>query len=115
VSWCRSLIAQNRLPALPYKDLVRWIGATAQFLPKVLLFILSRQQDPTPLFESGKDGLPLLLIYGAEDYHISGDKARDKVVPYFKVSNVIKMEGVGHMPFYEYVACQIRLHHAHFH
>jgi hypothetical protein len=104
VAWCRSLVAPHRLSTLPYKDLARWIGAACQFLPKVCHLCLFRQQDPTPFFQAGENGLPLLVIYGPEDQQISGDKVCDAVVPHFKVSNVIKMESVGHMPFYEYVA-----------
>jgi pimeloyl-ACP methyl ester carboxylesterase len=101
VQWADKLVAPDRLPHVPYQDIIRWIGAATQFTPEACAGCLFRPQDPEDLHRAGANGMPLLIIWGKEDQQMDGQKTYDIMSPKFTICEKVALDGVGHMPFYE--------------
>ncbi|KZT03132.1 alpha/beta-hydrolase [Laetiporus sulphureus 93-53] len=69
-----------------------WIGQATLQPPDVANSILTREQDPTKLFEAGRDGLPMLILNGTADKQVFGDVVVQEMSPYFKDLEVHMVE-----------------------
>ena len=63
--------------------------------------VLTRPQDPTALFNWGKEGLPLLILTGTEDKQMLGPQLVEEMQPKFVNCTTRTFEGLGHALFYE--------------
>jgi hypothetical protein len=101
VEFCKTLVAPERLPSLPFADFSSWVGAATHIPPHVAALTLGRKQDAEPLKKAARDGLPLLIVHGKADLQISGTAVVEQMQPLFKDNEVALLDGVGHAPFYE--------------
>lgn len=85
----------------PYHVKNAWIGIAARQSPAITTLTITREQDPTPLLEAGRKGLPLLVVNGTDDYLIYGQMVADLMKPDFPQMELKLLEGVGHALCYE--------------
>jgi pimeloyl-ACP methyl ester carboxylesterase len=80
---------------------LQFLGMSALIPPQVGLLYSSREQDPTEWFEVGKEGFPLLALYGDEDKTLNAAPAIAFVGKNYTnfESHIIK--GGGHLLFFE--------------
>lgn len=86
---------------VPFNLKTAWIGTAVLQSPKVCNNVLSRSQDPEKLHELGKEGLPMLILGGAEDRQVQNSVVVDEMKPYFKNLDVHIIEGGSHALFYD--------------
>ncbi|EED80710.1 predicted protein [Postia placenta Mad-698-R] len=85
-----------------FNVITSWIGQAVLQPPDVSNLILTRSQDPSKLFEAGRDGLPLLILNGTADKQVLGDVVVKEMSPYFKDVDVHMVDGGAHALFYEH-------------
>ncbi|CCL98031.1 uncharacterized protein FIBRA_00024 [Fibroporia radiculosa] len=108
-------VAQNRESKLAFIDSLfahpnevdyytklAWLGLTATQSPTAAHCVLSRNQDPTRLFEAGNRGLPLLVLHGANDTQIVGELVAKQMKPHFKSMDVRIIEGGSHALHFDF-------------
>jgi len=88
----------DALPATYYAALV---GSALYTGPEDISRILSRQQDPSKLWEAGRDGLPAWSIYGSEDKYVDGEGINSILSQHFQNFEAYRIEGGSHTVFYE--------------
>ena len=89
----------DTLPATLYAAL---IGSTVYTGPEDISRILSRQQDPSKLWEAGHDGLPAWSIYGSEDKYVNNEETNAILSQHFRDFEAYRIEGGSHTVFYEH-------------
>ncbi|KAG7085479.1 hypothetical protein E1B28_003041 [Marasmius oreades] len=88
--------------SIPIKTRCAWLGASLFQPPVVTGLVMQRKQDPTKLFEAGKNGMPVLFVQGEHDQHrTSKTIIVDMLGEHFTRKEVVIMEGTGHAFFYE--------------
>ncbi|KAH7922204.1 alpha/beta-hydrolase [Leucogyrophana mollusca] len=78
-----------------------WLDCLSLLTPQLANLALTRGQDAQPLFEAGKNGLPLLVIGGTADSQVKNLIVAEKMKPYFKDLETCIIEGAGHAVFYD--------------
>ena len=101
IEFCKTLVAPDRLPSVPFAEFTSWVGAASFLLPQHGTLVLGRKQDPARLKEEAANGLPLCIIHGKADLQISGENVVQQMKPHFKDCEVNLLDGIGHMPFWE--------------
>ncbi|KZT00889.1 alpha/beta-hydrolase [Laetiporus sulphureus 93-53] len=91
----------NDAAAIPFDLITSWYGMATLTPPSVMSFLPGREHDTTKYFEEGKNGLPLLLLYGSKDKHVHGEVLAKEVGDHFKNLKVHVVEGGSHAAFYE--------------
>ncbi|KAI5117032.1 hypothetical protein M0805_002248 [Coniferiporia weirii] len=87
---------------IPWETKCLWTGMAACQTPAHKQFVVSRPQDPARLLELGGKGLPLLIVYGAEDKQIVGEAVAAEMKPFFKDLKIAMIKkGGSHAVFYE--------------
>ena len=86
---------------VPYNEKVSWLGQSMLQPVNVFLHILSRPQDPAKLYELGQKGLPLLLMNGALDNQVQGDRVAEVMRPHFKDMEIKTFVNGSHASFYD--------------
>ncbi|EPQ51442.1 alpha/beta-hydrolase [Gloeophyllum trabeum ATCC 11539] len=86
---------------VPFAVKTAWIGMTALQSPTVTGLVFSRPQDPAPLFEAGRKGLPLLCVCGAADPYVDGQAVVDEMRPHFPQLSAVSVAGGSHAVFYD--------------
>jgi pimeloyl-ACP methyl ester carboxylesterase len=70
--------------------------------PAVRRYLLFRTQDERALLAAAKDKLPFLVLQGDADKHILWENLEKFMgTDAFGQSRFVRMEGVGHAPFFE--------------
>ena len=78
------------------------LGMSVLMSQNTRLLAASHEQDPTKLFELGKQGFPLLLVHGAHDGYMSGKKVFEELQPIFTNIKLKMIEkGGSHIVFLE--------------
>ncbi|KZT04972.1 alpha/beta-hydrolase [Laetiporus sulphureus 93-53] len=78
------------------------IGQAVLQPPEVTKLILTRTQDPSGLFEAGRQGMPMLILSGGADKQVNNHVVINGMSPYFNNLDLYTIENGGHMPFYEH-------------
>ncbi|KAJ6528305.1 Alpha/Beta hydrolase protein [Mycena sp. CBHHK59/15] len=99
IDFCEAFVAPGR--EVPFADMLGWVGATSFLPPSTMGFVMTRKQDATPLKKTAAVGLPMFLIYGSEDLLIPCDAVAVDMKPLFTDWEVVVLEGIGHIPFWE--------------
>ncbi|EJD03381.1 alpha/beta-hydrolase [Fomitiporia mediterranea MF3/22] len=87
---------------IPWEFRVLLFGMTGLQRPFHRQLTLTRHQDPSRLFELGKQGLPLLVLGGSYDRQIMNDAVAAEMRPYFRNMEVHSIEKDGsHAVFLE--------------
>ncbi|KAL0959907.1 hypothetical protein HGRIS_011572 [Hohenbuehelia grisea] len=76
----------------------RYLGETLLQTPDVSACVSMRPQDPEQLFEAGRNGLPLLVLFGKNDLLVNGEAVVNIVKPHFKNLQTVFIRG-GHSLF----------------
>lgn len=101
VEFARALVPPARLADVPYATLSAWIGVATQFPPSIGPLVANRVQDPEPLRQAGREGLPALVLHGKLDPFVSPVAVTEHLKLYFRDLEVHLPEEIGHSPFYE--------------
>ncbi|KAJ3519763.1 hypothetical protein NMY22_g13053 [Coprinellus aureogranulatus] len=91
----------NHPEKVPTDVLWSWIGGSMLQPPSKFMFLLSKTQDTTRLFEAGANGMPLLIINGESDRFLDGEKVLQAVKGHFKDLTVHTIANGSHAFFYE--------------
>ena len=78
------------------------LGSSILSTPKDIELIFGRTQQPDGLWAAGEAGLPLYILYGTEDKHMTGSKLIAHVKPHFKNLEYREVQGGSHALFYEH-------------
>jgi pimeloyl-ACP methyl ester carboxylesterase len=79
-----------------------WIGGASAMPCAVRRHLLGRTQDERALLAAAKDKLPFLVIHGDADKYIQWENLEKFMrAGAFGRSRFVRMEGVGHAPFFE--------------
>ncbi|KAL0061315.1 hypothetical protein AAF712_011832 [Marasmius tenuissimus] len=88
--------------SIPFQTRLAWMAGILLQPPAVTQLVLLRKQDPSKLFEAGREGLKVFFLQGSDDAH---RKSRtvivDLVGEHFPQKEVAVIEGTGHAFFYE--------------
>ncbi|KAJ7598565.1 alpha/beta-hydrolase [Mycena floridula] len=87
----------EEVPSLVRSSWAEEAGSTGQSNS----LLASRDQDPSSLFDAGRNGLPLLVVYGSQDAFIDGKKVADDLEQYFSRMLVREVRDGSHALFYE--------------
>jgi pimeloyl-ACP methyl ester carboxylesterase len=101
INFCKTLVAEKRLPSIPFTVLSTWIGLASLIPPSSAKALCSRSHDPSRLKEEAANGLPLCVIHGKDDLQVNGQAVVDFMKPIFKDFEAHLLDGVGHFSFYE--------------
>jgi len=89
---------------LPFETKCQWLGAMCVQPPSVTSLVLTRSskpQDPGPLYASGSQGLPLLIVNGTEDAIIWGNLVEEEMKPHFTDLEAQYISKAGHAVAWE--------------
>jgi len=78
------------------------LGATSFSDTVALGLLLSRQQDPAPLWKAGREGLPLWLVYGSNEKMVNGTALIQLVGDNFRNIKIQEIQGGSHTVFWEH-------------
>ena len=92
----------NDPKSVPSTILTGLLGSSILTTPKDIELIFGRSQQPDGLWAAGQAGLPLYILYGTEDKHMTGERLIEHVQPYFTNLEHRKVEGGSHTLFYEH-------------
>ncbi|KAI0764552.1 alpha/beta-hydrolase [Trametes elegans] len=84
-------------------DMLRsaWLGCSIAQPPDSTRRVLARQSDPAPLLEAGRQGLPLMVLVGAQDALVDGAAAVDTLRRHFLDVEAHVVDGGCHALFFD--------------
>lgn len=92
----------NDASTVPYETKMQSLGSAVTQFPQVSTLLLARTQDPSAMYAAGRQGFPLLMIYGTNDKILQNEVIINATAPNFSKIQVKKIVGASHAVFYEY-------------
>lgn len=86
--------------SVPFRMKSSWLGTSVLQAPVISSLVITREQDPTQVFEAGAQGFPLMVLHGTGDRLVEAKAILEYLRPKFTNLEECLIDS-SHTPFFD--------------